>query len=156
MNTKNTLAIRLTEPIIFLHPTSSGPHENDTAATLGSSLLRGLLRLTLTKPMRISGIEIELLGKSCTVRDEGGRFPAYMRTHSLSNKYPQLLIGLGSSRAEIKEEHEVYHASTVFFDTNKTVNQAGSGWKDFTKGKGSCSKDHPYCSLQRTPQIRRV
>ena len=65
---RNTLAISLIDPIVFLRGAdfSRGRHENAPP-----SILRGLLTLCLTKPTRISSIEVELIGQSLTTWSEG-------------------------------------------------------------------------------------
>lgn len=66
---KNSLAIRLTEAAVFLR--SDGSIHTDVHNEDRSSVLRGLLILNLAKPTKISGIEIELVGKSDTTLPEG-------------------------------------------------------------------------------------
>jgi hypothetical protein len=66
---KNSLAIRLTESAVFLR--SDGSIHNNAHSEDRSSMLRGLLILNLVKPTKISGIEIELIGKTETAWSEG-------------------------------------------------------------------------------------
>jgi hypothetical protein len=65
---RNSLAISLIDPVVFLRGVdfSRGRHENSSP-----SILRGLLTLCLTKPTRISSIEVELIGQSLTTWSEG-------------------------------------------------------------------------------------
>jgi hypothetical protein len=62
---KNTLAIVLTEPVVFLRPRSVQVHASGAADPGPSSMLRGLLSLTLRNPTRITSISVEL---TCTTR----------------------------------------------------------------------------------------
>jgi hypothetical protein len=61
MITKNTLVIRLNEPVVYLQTTASRSVDSIDPPP---SMVRGLLTLNLTKPIRISHIQITLLGES--------------------------------------------------------------------------------------------
>jgi arrestin-related trafficking adapter 3/6 len=82
MSHKNSLAIRLTESVVFLRnieSTGRRPnHDNDPTPT---SLLRGLLVLDLYKPTRISSIDLSLIGKVVTSWPEGAFFFYLSRVH---------------------------------------------------------------------------
>lgn len=72
MSHKNTLAIRLTESVVFLRNIeSAGRRPNNTNDPAPTSLLRGLLVLDLYKPTRISSIDLSLTGKVVTSWSEG-------------------------------------------------------------------------------------
>ncbi|KAF8633417.1 hypothetical protein AX17_004588 [Amanita inopinata Kibby_2008] len=86
---KNSLSIRLTEPAVFLRTRPGNRHAQDSQP----SMLRGLLVLDLAKPTRISSIELELQAGASTAWPEG----------------------FGARRIEITEEHNVFHASAVYF-----------------------------------------
>jgi hypothetical protein len=62
---KNTLAIVLTEPVVFLRPRSVHERASHASDPGPSSMLRGLLSLTLDKPTLITSISVEL---TCTTR----------------------------------------------------------------------------------------
>jgi hypothetical protein len=64
---KPLLSIRLTEPVSFLPPGTTGQDS-------GPFMVRGLLTLTLFARTRISGIEAELEGTSSVVWQEGELF----------------------------------------------------------------------------------
>jgi hypothetical protein len=75
---KNPLSIRLTESAVFLRSNGAGrPRGNESRP----SMLRGLLTLDLTKPTRISSIELELQAKSATAWPEGVRSPQVFYSH---------------------------------------------------------------------------
>lgn len=76
---RNSLAISLIDPIVFLRGVdfSRGRHENAPP-----SILRGLLTLCLTKPTRISSIEVELIGQSVTTWSEGLCFSCALETNN--------------------------------------------------------------------------
>ena len=67
----NSLSISLIDSVVFLRGVdfSTGRHENAPP-----SILRGLLTLRLTKPARISSIQVELIGQSLTTWSEGISF----------------------------------------------------------------------------------
>ncbi|KZV66431.1 hypothetical protein PENSPDRAFT_654907 [Peniophora sp. CONT] len=89
----NTLNISLTESTVFLRGVDftgrRRNHDNEMPA-----MIRGLLTLELSKPTRISSIEVELQGKTSSALPDAG---------------------VGPRRTEIIEEHKVYCASQVFF-----------------------------------------
>ncbi|EGN91882.1 hypothetical protein SERLA73DRAFT_80061 [Serpula lacrymans var. lacrymans S7.3] len=94
---KNTLAIRLTESVVYLRtndPTGRRRTQDDVAP----SMIRGLLTLNIAKPTRISSIELELQGKVTT-------------------SWPE---GVGARRIEVTESHKIFSASTVFFRAGST------------------------------------
>jgi hypothetical protein len=68
---KNSLTIRLAEVAVFLR--SDGTIHDYAHTDNRSSVLRGLLILNIAKPTKISGIDIELVGKSETSFPEGSR-----------------------------------------------------------------------------------
>ena len=86
---RNSLAISLIDPVVFLRGVdfSRGRHENSSP-----SILRGLLTLYLTKPTRISSIEVELIGQSVTSWSEGIVFSLYARQMNNSQSSKDLLF----------------------------------------------------------------
>jgi hypothetical protein len=92
------LAVRLTEPVVFLRGDHSNPRRalqtNNGADPSPPAMVRGLLVLTLDKPTKISTIEVELEGK-CT------------------SEWPE---GMGARRVEVYEEHRILHAKATFFN----------------------------------------
>jgi hypothetical protein len=64
----NPLTIRLTESAVFLRSGGLGRQSCDDSRP---SMLRGLLTLELTKPTRISSIELELVASAVTLWPEG-------------------------------------------------------------------------------------
>jgi hypothetical protein len=65
MASKNPLSIRLTESVVFLRGSTdaiAGRRRHDVGET-PPAMLRGLLTLDLSKPTRVSSIELELQGK---------------------------------------------------------------------------------------------
>ncbi|KAG6920198.1 hypothetical protein DXG01_004967 [Tephrocybe rancida] len=94
---KNPLTIRLTESAVFLRSDGAGRRHRGQEAR--PSMLRGLLVLELTKPTRITSIELELVAKSSTAWPEG----------------------IGARRIDITEEHTLFHAETVYFRAGKAL-----------------------------------
>ncbi|KAJ7125134.1 hypothetical protein C8R44DRAFT_830961 [Mycena epipterygia] len=94
---KNTLTIRLTEAAVFLRTDENNARRRNPANavpdTQKSSMLRGLLTLTIVKPVKITSIELELQAKSST-------------------SWPE---GIGARRVDVQEDHKVFSESTVFF-----------------------------------------
>ncbi|XP_006461271.1 hypothetical protein AGABI2DRAFT_185545 [Agaricus bisporus var. bisporus H97] len=89
---KNSLTIRLTEAAVFLR--SDGTIHDHAHPGNRSSVLRGLLILNIAKPTRISGIDIELIGKSEISIPEG-------------------------AASVVTEQHSFYRASTTYFKAGK-------------------------------------
>ncbi|KXN87481.1 Arrestin-related trafficking adapter 3 [Leucoagaricus sp. SymC.cos] len=110
---KNSLTIRLTESAVFLRSDCS-IHDNAHTEER-ASILRGLLILNLAKPTKISGIEIELVGKTETAWPEG----------------------VGASRIEVTEEHRFFHASATFFEAQKAHSRRAT-----SIGPGVAARDH--------------
>ncbi|KAI0250909.1 hypothetical protein BJV78DRAFT_1214578 [Lactifluus subvellereus] len=78
---RNNLSITLTESVVFLRVVDFSTRrwiaqENENASP---SMLRGLLTLDLVKPIRISSIQIELVGQSVATWSEGTRHPVVMQ-----------------------------------------------------------------------------
>ncbi|KAH7882072.1 hypothetical protein F5I97DRAFT_1817668 [Phlebopus sp. FC_14] len=93
---KNSLSIRLTEPVVFLRSSDpSGRHPPD--ASDPPALVRGLLTLNVVKPTRISSIEVELACVAMT-------------------SWPE---GVGTRRIDVTEEHKIYSATATFFHANE-------------------------------------
>ncbi|KAJ7647686.1 hypothetical protein FB45DRAFT_206215 [Roridomyces roridus] len=91
---KNSLSVHLNEGALFLHTSENnarrrGPVESDTRP----SMLRGLLTLTLVKPMKITCIDLELQAKTST-------------------SWPE---GIGARRIDVQEEHKIFSESIVYF-----------------------------------------
>ena len=69
---KNTLSIRLTESVVFLRGSvDTVVTGRRTTREAQPAVLRGLLILNLTKPMKVSSIEITLEGKAQSAWPEG-------------------------------------------------------------------------------------
>ncbi|KAG6332319.1 hypothetical protein ID866_6772 [Astraeus odoratus] len=91
-NVKNGLSIRLTEPVVFLRTNDpSGRHGPDSGDPPG--LVRGLLTLNLTKPTRISSIEVELRVVATQTWAEGA----------------------GPRQMDITDEHTIYSQTITCF-----------------------------------------
>ncbi|KAJ7188705.1 hypothetical protein C8R46DRAFT_1157632 [Mycena filopes] len=92
---KNTLTIRLTEAAIFLRTTENNARRRNghTISDPQPGMLRGLLTLTIVKPIKITSIDLELQAKSAT-------------------SWPE---GIGARRVDIQEDHKVFSESIVFF-----------------------------------------
>ncbi|KAH9889437.1 hypothetical protein C8Q73DRAFT_793631 [Cubamyces lactineus] len=95
---KTSLDIRLAESVVFLRAGDATGRQRNLQADAPPGMVRGLLVLNLAKPMRITSIEIELVGKTVTAWPEG----------------------VGARRIEITEEHEIYSQSYVFFRAGHT------------------------------------
>jgi arrestin-related trafficking adapter 3/6 len=92
-----SLAIRLTEPVVFLRGDHSNPkrgllYGNDSEPA-PPAIVRGLLVLTLDKPTKISSIEVEIEGKCTSEWIEGGK-----------------------TRRVETEDHRILHAKATFFN----------------------------------------
>ncbi|KAF9228156.1 hypothetical protein BS17DRAFT_763711 [Gyrodon lividus] len=116
---KNTLSIRLTEPVVFLRSSDpSGRHQADPSDP--PALVRGLLTLNVVKPTRISSIEVELEGVATTswpeavmsIRCRDGR--SWYRCNVIAN------LGVGPRRVEITEDIKIYSAATAFFRADQS------------------------------------
>lgn len=71
-SSKNSLAIRLTESVVFLRTgDGTGRTRQGAQPTAPPAMVRGLLTLNIVKPTKISSIEIELVGKTSTAWPEG-------------------------------------------------------------------------------------
>ena len=69
---KNSLSIRLTESVVFLRTgDGTGRTRHGTQPSAPPAMVRGLLTLNITKPTKISSIEVELVGKTSTAWPEG-------------------------------------------------------------------------------------
>ncbi|KAF8070739.1 hypothetical protein FPV67DRAFT_1041012 [Lyophyllum atratum] len=99
---KNPLTIRLTESAVFLRSDATGRPTRSQESR--PSMLRGLLILELSKPTRITSIELELVAKSSTAWPEG----------------------IGARRTEITEEHKLFHSETVYFRAGKVQTRRNS------------------------------
>ncbi|KAF8581093.1 hypothetical protein K439DRAFT_1393126 [Ramaria rubella] len=92
---KHPLSIRLAESVVFLRGAAETAHSRrrNVASSDTPAFLRGLLTLHLSKPTRISSIEITLEGKS-------------------SIQWPDA----NARRIDIPEDHVFLSANAVFFD----------------------------------------
>ncbi|KAJ7772092.1 hypothetical protein DFH07DRAFT_953375 [Mycena maculata] len=93
---KNTLTVRLTEGALFLHTSQNNARRRNPAHDFPDtrpSMLRGLLTLTIVKPIKITSIDLELQAKSSTCWPEG----------------------IGARRVDVQEEHKIFSESIVFF-----------------------------------------
>lgn len=85
------VSIRLAEPVVFIrNDVASSSRLESNART---SIVRGLLTVHFVKPTRVASIDVELSAKT-------------------SNAWPE---DVGSRRVDVTEEHEVYSASTTYF-----------------------------------------
>ncbi|KAI9441622.1 hypothetical protein H4582DRAFT_1933830 [Lactarius indigo] len=76
----NSLSISLIDPIVFLRGVDHSSWRATVHENAPPSILRGLLVLYLTKPTRISSIQVELVGQSVTTWLEGSAVrPVEMR-----------------------------------------------------------------------------
>ncbi|KAF8554937.1 hypothetical protein OG21DRAFT_1439498 [Imleria badia] len=91
---RSSLSIRLTEPVVPLRNTpdcTTSRHRG--GEMLPPAIVRGLLTLKLTKPTKVSSIELQLHAKAST-------------------RYAQ---GAGPSRVDVTEQYKVHSVSTVVF-----------------------------------------
>lgn len=123
MNKKSALSIHLTESVTFLH-SSPGERVDEDAQP---SVLRGLLTLTLSKPAKLTSIEIQLQGSSYMSWQSGRLWK-----HSLLNIDPCIIVlGVGAECVE-RTEQQVYSASNQLFQLEEP--HSTKGWQDFPKG----------------------
>lgn len=75
MTSKHSLNLALTEPFVFLHTSNDSSSRRRRrqieAGGESASMLRGVLSLRLSKPMRVTSIETELIGETRTEWPEG-------------------------------------------------------------------------------------
>jgi hypothetical protein len=112
---RHSLAISLIDPIVFLRGAdfSRGRHENAPP-----SILRGLLTLSLTKPTRISSIEVELIGQSLTTWSEG----LSASNHARLKRATDIIIEGSSVRpVEMREENKLFSATQTFFQAPRST-----------------------------------
>ncbi|KAH9067648.1 hypothetical protein EDB87DRAFT_1584445 [Lactarius vividus] len=76
---KNSLSISLIDPIVFLRGVDYSSRRSIAHENAPPSILRGLLTLCLTKPTRISSIQVDLVGQSVVTWTEGAVRPIEMR-----------------------------------------------------------------------------
>ncbi|KAI8970803.1 hypothetical protein BD414DRAFT_540689 [Trametes punicea] len=131
---KTSLDIRLAESVVFLRAGDATGRQRNLQADAPPGMVRGLLVLNLAKPMRITSIEIELVGKTVTAWPEG----------------------VGARRVEITEEHEIYSQSYVFF---RAGHSPGTGSRrNLSVGPGLAleheDEDHSEQSSYLQPESR--
>ncbi|CAK5281850.1 unnamed protein product [Mycena citricolor] len=94
---KNSLSIRLTESAVFLRTDENNARRRrnpaHAAAQTPTSVLRGLLTLSLVKPTKIKSIDIQLQARSST-------------------SWPE---GVGARHVDIQEDHKLFTQSIQFF-----------------------------------------
>jgi hypothetical protein len=66
-----SLSLALTESVLFLRAVHISHPRHTSHENAPPSILRGLLILVLTKPTRISSIQVELVAQSVTIWTEG-------------------------------------------------------------------------------------
>ena len=74
---KNALHIRLAESVVFLRAGDATGRQRTIQADASPGMVRGLLVLSLSKPTRITSIEVELVGRTMTAWPEGTLLSAY-------------------------------------------------------------------------------
>lgn len=112
---KNSLSIRLTEPVIFLRSATEQASSRRQRGRVGNdapALLRGLLTLKLTKPARISSIEVILQGISQTQLPESEPFSTAIIISLLMNCQAN---PAGQRRVDTNEENTFLNTSTFLF-----------------------------------------
>jgi len=115
MTSKRSLNLALTEPFVFLRiGNDSGSHRRrrQIAGGESASTLRGVLSLKTSKPMRVTSIEAEFIGESCTEWPEGESqeaAPSSFSAHIWS------LTGIGSRRIELSERKTFLKYKIVFY-----------------------------------------
>ncbi|KAH9006181.1 hypothetical protein EDB86DRAFT_3142790 [Lactarius hatsudake] len=125
---KNSLSISLIDPIVFLRGVNSSTRRSIARENAPPSILRGLLTLRLTKPTRISSIQVDLVGQSVVTWSQGAVRPVEMR-----------------------DENKLFSASQIFFQ----VPQSTSGRRAFSapgedEFVGRVSSPPPIHSLDST------
>lgn len=119
----NSLSLALAESALFLravhvHGTPSS-HENAPPANL-----RGLLVLSLTKPTRISSIQVELVAQSVTTWTEG---MTVMTVMSAFARFVHIFAGQNSRYpAELQEKNNLYSATRTFFQAPRATTRRRS------------------------------
>ncbi|KAH9050987.1 hypothetical protein EDB83DRAFT_2399578 [Lactarius deliciosus] len=117
---KSSLSISLIDPVVFLRGVA---RENAPP-----SILRGLLTLCLTKPTRISSIQVDLVGQSLVTWSEGAVRPIEMR-----------------------DENKLFSASQIFFQAPQSTTSrrafSAPGEDEFV---GRVSSSPPINSLDST------
>ncbi|KAA1470394.1 hypothetical protein DENSPDRAFT_923149 [Dentipellis sp. KUC8613] len=127
---KTALNICLTESVVFLRSVDFTGRRQDIPDA-PNCMLRGLLTLDLSKPTRISSIEVELLGKTRV-------------------SWPE---GVGARRTEVLEEHKVFSATQTFFKASTTPSPAAR--RTLSVGPGLMyyrdERDHDHPLPAHTP-----
>ncbi|KAH9025442.1 hypothetical protein EDB85DRAFT_1982737 [Lactarius pseudohatsudake] len=121
---KNSLSISLIDPIVFLRGVDYSSRRSIAHEDAPPSILRGLLTLCLTKPTRISSIQVDLVGQSVVTWSEGSVRPIEMR-----------------------DENKLFSASQTFFQAPQRRAFSAPGEDEFT---GRVSSPPPIHSLNST------
>ncbi|KAJ7496893.1 hypothetical protein FB451DRAFT_1018588 [Mycena latifolia] len=103
---KNTLNIRLTEAAVYLRTNDNNARRRPTgdASNARPALLRGLLTLSIVKPIKITSIDLELQAKTST-------------------SWPE---GIGARRIDVQEDHKVFSEFKVFFHAGPAPRRTAS------------------------------
>ncbi|KAH9013783.1 hypothetical protein EDB84DRAFT_881480 [Lactarius hengduanensis] len=121
---KNSLSISLIDPIVFLRGVDYSSRRSIAHENAPPSILRGLLTLCLTKPTRISSIQVDLVGQSVVTWSEGTVRPIEMR-----------------------DETKLFSASQTFFQAPQRRAFSAPGENEFA---GRVSSPPPIHSLGST------
>ncbi|KAF7360214.1 Arrestin-C domain-containing protein [Mycena venus] len=101
---KNTLTIRLTETAVFLRTSENNSRRANDLSESRPAMLRGLLTLNIVKPIRVTSIDLELQAKTST-------------------SWPE---GIGASSVDMREDHQVFSESIVYFRADPTPRRTAS------------------------------
>ncbi|KAJ7502991.1 hypothetical protein B0H11DRAFT_1711405 [Mycena galericulata] len=123
---KNTLTIRLTEGALFLHTSENNARRRNDSPGARPSMLRGLLTLTIVKPIKVTSIDLELQAKTST-------------------SWPE---GIGARRVDVQEDHKIFSESIVFFRATPPPRRTAS----VGPGVDTCHEDYDHPSRPGSPQ----
>jgi arrestin-related trafficking adapter 3/6 len=116
---RNTLSIALTESVVFLRVVDFSTRRRITQENASPSMLRGLLTLNLVKPIRISSIQVELIGQSVTIWTEG-ILTLFNYMSFIGNRFTILIGSSTRYAAEMPEKKNLFSATQTFFQAPRS------------------------------------
>lgn len=117
-----TVSIGLTEPVLFLEG-----YERNDRETRKTAMLRGRLRLNITKPLKIKKVYLNFRGFAITTWPEGlpGKRNQYHQTHGIMNhtwtffnaQFPTAEQGYGADHVQVRKGQSVTTARRLSSST---------------------------------------
>ena len=119
------VSIILAEPTIFLHGLDHDGTTRDSAST-SSALLRGRLRLNITKSAKIKAVTLKFTGKAKTEWPEGKTNPNGTTSY-VYKKEAYTTPGIPPQKTETFEEESLRHQVMPFFNALYEGSESGYG-----------------------------